>query len=149
MSVAVRGQVDIRRAAAQLREEARRLQFNVNDRVAKESRGFKAVVAAGAGLFVPDRYAGVLGPAVRVQTVRRAAGIRLRVSAKGRKELRDLDAVDSGVLRHKVFGNPKVWVTQRVTAGVVERPFNQWLKPRIESGLADNLDELRDRLERG
>jgi hypothetical protein len=147
--VSVRGEGDLRRAATQLRAEARTLQFNVNQGVRRGTKGFKNAIVAGVPQYMPSGYAPLLARAVRVQTVARSAGVSLKVSAKGKRELRDLDARDRGSLRHPPYGWRKArWHDQKVRRGVVEDPFDR-MKPQITRELEDVLDGVRQRIERG
>lgn len=60
-----------------------------------------------------------------------SAGIRLTVAAD-----LDVEALDAGTVRHPVYGNRRVWVSQRVSAG--------WLTKAVEEIAADPV--VRDRL---
>lgn len=66
-------------------------------------------------------YAALLRRVVRVKVATdmglTTAGVTLKTFADGQQQRRDLPALNKGRLRKKVYGNPRVWVTQRVPAG--------------------------------
>lgn len=66
-------------------------------------------------------YAAVLHRAIRVRVATdtgfTTAGVTLKTYADGQARRRDIPALNRGILRKKVFGNPNRWVTQRVPAG--------------------------------
>lgn len=87
----------MQRAGAPLKAEAQ-----ASARTHLPHRGGLAAEAAGSGFSVRTRTAG------------RSVGVR--VVAKGRK-VRALGALDRGRLRHPVYGNRNVWVTQHIAPG--------------------------------
>lgn len=86
---------------------------------------------------MPSRggYAGVLGRAFRVRISVRASSSDARVTAigyaDGRKERRDLPRLESGVLRHPVFGRSRR-LTAGPRAGTAIR--NPWATTKVQPG---------------
>lgn len=64
-----------------------------------------------------------------VLTGPRTAGVRLRVR-KGGHDLYDLDK--GGVVRHPVYGNRNVWVSQQVAPGFASKVVER-MRPQIEA----------------
>jgi ribosomal protein L36 len=78
--------------------------------------------------YLPDRYAGVLRTAMTVRVSRStkgaAAGLKLVGTAKGVKRKRHIRVINDGTLRHEVYGNPEVWVDQKVRPGFWTTPLS-------------------------
>lgn len=70
-------------------------------------------------------------------------GVRI-VASKGSS---DIAAIDRGRLRHPVFGNRKVWVTQRVTPGWFTDPMEKGER-HAQKELLDVLDDVKDKIKR-
>lgn len=73
---------------------------------------------------------------VQVRTGASTAGVRIVVGSKG-AAARD---TNKGTVRHPVFGNRKVWVTQRVRPG--------WFEDPMQAGAAVVRRQLSDAVER-
>lgn len=70
-------------------------------------------------------------------------GVRITSGKRGH----DMRAIDRGRLRHPVFGNKKVWVTQQVTPGW----FSQTLAdgaPAVRRELVKVLEDVAERIAR-
>ena len=93
----------------------------------------KAIDREG-GQVAPSGYRGELTASLKhrrsLRNTRTQASVRLTTTAKGRRENRDLPAINAGRLRHPVFGRtrrsrngPKAnpWAVTRVRAGFHER----------------------------
>lgn len=118
----------------------------------------RAAIRAAAGKLMPHSggYAAVLVPALRVQPKEQGGyGIRLVVSAKGQRELRDARALDRGVLRHPVHGrrHRRLWTAgrprRRIPGG--QLVANPWATTRVPPGFATRTfdrqkDQIVDRL---
>lgn len=89
--------------------------------------GFAARVARGK--FVTQRRSGA-----------RVAGIRVVAKNTDRR-------VDQGRLRHPVFGNRGVWVTQQVTPGWWSRP-TEALRPQVRDDLIKAMDDVAREISR-
>jgi len=105
----------------------------------------RADVKAEALKKLPKRggHAALLSRSLKVST--RVTGgktvrARVDVSASGKRESRDVSALNRGVLRHPVFGHRSTWVTQRVRRGVVDDPVDR-ARDRV-------VDEARDAAEK-
>lgn len=66
-------------------------------------------------------YAATLHRAIRVRVATdtgfTTAGVTIKTYADGQSRRRDVPALNRGRLRKKVYGNPRLWVTQAVPAG--------------------------------
>lgn len=80
----------------------------------------------------------------RTSTSGKNVGVRIVADKKGS----DLAAINRGRLRHPVFGNRKVWVTQMVTAGWFDRGAEKSAAP-TQRELVQVFDDIAERLERG
>jgi hypothetical protein len=80
-----------------------------------------------AAATLPGEYAGIMARAVRVSVTHGRGDVVLhaRVHARGRKEARDVRAVNDGRLRHPLFGNRRRWYAQAVRPGFVTRPVER------------------------
>lgn len=78
-------------------------------------------------LYLPDRYAAVLARDLVVKqswsTRGASAGLKLTGHAKGITRRRHVRQINLGNLRHKVYGNPTVWVDQSVRPGFWDDPL--------------------------
>lgn len=88
---------------------------------------------------MPSGYGPIVSAALmaRVDVSRSGSGATISISARapGRREDRDLPALNQGRLRHPVFGNRRKWVVQGVPAGFWTRPANKTIR-RIERQVA-------------
>lgn len=91
--------------------------------IAKVGKPARKHVEAAIEAKMPKRggYAATLVKAIRVRvktdTGFTTAGVTLVTYADGQQRRRDVPALNRGRLRKKVYGNPRVWVTQSVPAG--------------------------------
>lgn len=86
---------------------------------------------------------------VRLRTIGRSAGIKLKLSRKNESSKADLKALDdSGRVRHPLWGNRKRWFGQGVKAGFFTRPWeasaDEWYKTADEA-----VDRALDKIRRG
>jgi len=99
----------------------------------KALRPTQAEVKASAARL-PSGYAPTMARSVRAATrvTASADGVRgqVRVSARGKRENRDVASINLGRLRHPLFGRRLHW-------------YNTTVKPRF---VADPIDRLRDRI---
>lgn len=131
----VRGQAELRRVARLLRDAPPHLRREMSRNIRKPIKPFEAKVKAEIPGSVPDRYAGVLGPATKVRILGGLSGsglgYTLEVYAKGRAEDRDVKAVNDSILRHKTFGRAttrtgrSLWFAQPVRGGFVDRATDE------------------------
>lgn len=93
----------------------------IDAEVAKELRTevvpkLEPIFAGEALTHMPKRmgYAALLARSIELRTsVRAKVGMTVHVGAKGKKEGRDVPALNRGVLRHPLFGNRSHWYAQR------------------------------------
>lgn len=140
---------EVRRIAALMREQhrTRQRQFNAETRQAMQplERNIRASVSA----YLPSGYAPVMTRAIRVKTlIALRAGIRVRVYATGHHLLRAVRAINDGILRHKLFGNPQRWYKQAVTPGFVDNPVHKSAED-VYKALDAQAERIRQRVERG
>lgn len=129
--------------AAELRHVARLVEkIRVRDLKVELSRAQReafrplqpAIKAEAATL--PSGYAPTMIRAVKVSVRRRGLETFAVVYARGKRELRDVAAVNRGTLRHPLFRNRNHWFTTRVRPGFVERPVRRLGEAIAERSLA-------------
>jgi hypothetical protein len=101
--------------------------------------------------YLPDRYAAVLAPALKVgqswRTGGSVTGLVLTGYAKGKRSRRYVKAINAGILRHPVYGNRAAWVAQQVRPGFWDEPMaNSKEKPTEE--IQQALDDVAKKLAR-
>lgn len=109
----------------------------------------KAAVKAAALRELPRR--GGLNRVIatsRIGSRSRTGGRNPAVFLTGKKAGHDLRSVDRGRLRHPVFGNKSVWVTQEIKPGWWSRTL-QDQAPRVRREVVDVLEDVARRLARG
>jgi hypothetical protein len=77
----------------------------------------------------------------------RAGTVSVRVYATGKGELRDVVAVNNGILRHPLFGRRKHWHLTRVPRGFVDKPFDA-LQGRIVAESNDAIGRVLESIAR-
>lgn len=84
-------------------------------------------VRAHVEQYLPSGYAPIIAAGLTIvptTSLRGAtAGLRLTGTAKGVRRRRHIGTIDRGTLRHPVYGNPDVWVDQRVRPGFWRDPI--------------------------
>lgn len=137
------------RTAAELRSQARKLQRRVSTAAKKAvDEVYRPVLVGGLPTFLPDRYAGVLGPDLKVSTSVRfagsAPGVGLSITAPtGGPQGRDVLALERGRLSHPLFGDKSHWYRQTVTRGFASRPLRA-TRPQIVRELDAALENVAD-----
>ncbi|MBW8801111.1 MAG: hypothetical protein JF597_48470, partial [Streptomyces sp.] len=95
------------------------------------------------------RYAPLFSASLRFRTAlrtgSRTASLRLVTFADGKRERRDIRAINAGALRHPLFGHRKHWYTTRVRAGFFERATAE-AADRAEAAMITVLDDFAKRL---
>ncbi len=152
VDLTVRGQAKLDEVAARLAKEARRFQRRVSQATkdAVES-SYRPVLVGMTPTFVPNGYAAVLAPSLRVATtVSFASGrVTARVSAPtGGKFGRDVRQLEAGSLRHPLFGNRGWWYRQRVRRGFASVPLRA-IRPHIVARIDHELAQIARDVERG
>lgn len=102
--------------AAKLEQASRDIEREIAKAVDVEMEKLEPAVRKSAMEKLPKRGGLNVAFAARVQMkiTKRHGSASLSVVALGRRD-RELRLVDSGVIRHPVYGNRKVWVHQVVT----------------------------------
>jgi hypothetical protein len=115
----------------------------------------KEQVRAGLDAHLPDRYADELNAdldlAVSVSTAGREPGVSLIARTRSGKR-RSLRRIDTGQLRHPVFGDRERWVTQEGADKGVEPGFFtgpcQAADPEVTRQLEAALERVADQVDR-
>lgn len=166
----VRGVDRFRRAARALRTAADRKELTREMRkgILDAVPALKDAVRDGASVYLPDRYAAELAPALRMTTSTSTTGdqvtVRISTTAKGRGgHPRQVDQLEAGTLRHPVFGRTRAlkrhakhkatsmknpWSAQAVRPRFVTEPMTNaapQVRPKIEAA----VDRVLDKIARG
>jgi len=80
----------------------------------------------------------------RVAATYGASGAKVRIVAKGMKEL---DDIDHGRLRHPVYGNREVWVAQSIQPGFFSKTI-EGRADEIRGEIGEAIDDIKKRIER-
>lgn len=149
-SLRIEGAEQLERVARELKDlgdkDLRKELFRGFNRATKP---LKAAVRASAEVRLPKR--GGLNRFVassRLSTRTRATGKNVGVRIVAAKGDSDVEAIDRGRLRHPVFGNRKVWVTQQVTPGWFTAPLVAGERI-VQYELLKVLDDVERGLSRG
>ena len=133
--------------------------------LSKAVKPLKPAISAEASATLPKRggYNAVMSKSVRARSSVRAdrlsALISVTIYSAGRKERRDIVKVDSGVLRHPVFGRSRrlrrgnragthirnPWSATSVPPGVATRPIDD-VGPRVSVAVGQVVDDLMRKL---
>lgn len=102
-------------------------------------------------LYLPNRYAAVLAPALKIgqswRTSGSVIGLVLTGYAKGKKSRRYVKAINAGTLRRPVYGNRKAWVAQSVKPGFWDVPMAN-AKERPTREIREALERVARKLAR-
>lgn len=151
VDLTVTGGRELDAAAARLAREARRFQRRVSQATRDAvQRSYRPVLVGMTPQFVPNRYASVLGPDLRVATtVSLSAGrVTARVSAPtGGKFGREVRQLEAGNLRHPLFGNRGWWYRQRVRRGFASVPLRA-IRPHIVRQIDAELAAIKRDVEK-
>lgn len=150
--------VEARHLAIRLRKAAARdLQREVRSAKVRSVQPLQAEIKTEAVRTLPSGYGPLMGKDVRVSTQTRGSTLQVRVFARGRTELRDVRAINGGVLRHKLFGRSTYfdragrkrsgWFAQRVRPGFVDRPVDD-LADRVLREAAHGVGEVLQKIAR-
>lgn len=157
MSVEIRvtGAAGLRKLAADLRRADRiDLQRELRKALTDTAKPLYRKVVAEIEEIIPHRggYSSVLADSyyqtVSVRSAGSGAGVTIVGRAKGKAELRDVAAVNRGVLRHPVYGHRSRWATTRVPPGFFDRPAKD-IEPDLVRNAEAAIDRVADKLERG
>lgn len=137
----VRGGAELRYVAGRLRKAAardltRELRQGQRDAV----KPLQKEIKASAALTLPKHggYAAIMSRTVKVATRVgiRAGTVTARIYARGKTELRDVVAVNAGILRHPVYGHRTRWSTTQVPPRFVDEPVD-----RLFNRVVDESDQ--------
>jgi len=106
--------------------------------------------------YMPDAYAGILAPDLRVSVRKRSTGenpgVTIAASAPtagGRpsRRGRNIPRLNRGVLAHPLFGDRERWFYQAdgVTAGFFDRPVEE-ARPAVRRQIEQALARVRDKI---
>jgi hypothetical protein len=95
----------------------------------------RPAVKAEAVRAMPSGYGPTLSRSLRFRTAvketRHTAGVVVRVYGDGRRQRRDVPALNRGRLRHPLYGDRNWWFDQRVRSGFVDRPADRILPDAV------------------
>jgi len=142
------------RGADQLGDLSRRLkaagdkgmQRELYAAINRATKPMKEAVKRSAATELPRRGGlaeTVAGGKFRTQrrTSKKASGVRIVATGK-----LDIRGMDRGRLRHPVFGNRSVWVTQQIAAGWWTRPLEH-AAPAVRVDLEKAMDVIAKKIE--
>lgn len=148
----ITGGAELRYVAGRLRKAAARdLSRELRAGQRKAVRPLQPAVRSSALAVLPKRgaYNATMARSVKVSTrIGITAGtVSVRVYATGKTDLRDLVAVNNGILRHPLFGDRKRWHLTRVPRGFVDKPFDA-LQERIVAESNDAIGRVLESIAR-
>lgn len=151
VTVEVHGADKLRRVADDLRQAGRKdLKWELTAGITAAVKPFGAAIHAQTRVL-PSGYRATLNAALvvspRILTGGEDAKVRVVVSAKGRRQGRDVASLNRGWLRHPTFGGDP-WVSQAVTPGLVDTPRNA-LESKVVEECEAAVGRVADKLERG
>ncbi len=149
----VQGRAEIKRVQGILAGAPKELQANVRKRMRGALNPLKQEIPAAALARLPHSggYAALLSKATKVEiriTTARSVKADVKVSASGKREGRDVPAVNRGVLRHPVFGDRSRWVRQAVKPQFVDDPVAK-AADRVAEAVRDSRDDLAEHILKG
>jgi hypothetical protein len=141
---------NLRKLSAHIRAEgAKGLGKELAKALEKALDPLEKEIAAEAERSMPSGYGPTLARSIRHRRTRRAsareASVRLATHAVGKRERRDLPALNIGVLRHPVFGRRKTWVAQQIRPAFYTRALDN-AADLAERQVLVVLADLADRL---
>lgn len=98
--------------------------------------------------YFPNRYAPIIASALQLRTANQAAGLRITATAKGAGEPRRITAMNSGTLRHPLWGNRGHWYATRIKPGFFDEPLTRQA-PAIRAELDKVLDQVAAKIAAG
>ena len=145
IGVGITGAAECRYVAGKLRKAAARdLTRELRRGLREAAAPLQPEIKSEAAATLPSGYGSVMAKAVKVTTRVRFGGspqLTIRVYARGRKEERDVRAVNAGTLRHPLYGNRRHWYATRVRPGFVDRPIDR-LGEEVSDRALDALDRI-------
>ncbi|MGW3808856.1 hypothetical protein [Micromonospora sp. NPDC005113] len=153
MSVRVTGSPQLHTLRQALRETGNKgLGKELGRGLRRAGAKFAPTVQAEAVKAMPSGYGPTLSRSMRFRTTVReghsTAWVLYRVYGDGRREKRDVPALNRGVLRHPTYGRRGHWVSQKVRAGFVDRPVDR-LSGDVAREMRAVVDYIADQITRG
>lgn len=162
VEVRISGAAQLRKVAAHIRATGDKgLGREMGRAIDKAIEPVKKAIDVSAGQTMPSGYRPDLARSLKhrrtLRTTTRVASVRLTTYAEGKKERRDLPALEAGRLRHPVFGRSRPtrfgrkanpWAVTRVKAGFHERG-TKGAADEAERQVVSVLDEFAQRLLKG
>jgi hypothetical protein len=153
LSIQVRGAFQLSRTARKIREAGRKdLPRQMTKALTRTVKPLTVAVKASLPGYMPDRYAAVLGKDLRlrtkIQTRGDGAGLRITGHAPTRSDERDVKALESGILRHPLYGNRGWWYAQRITPGFFSEPISEGA-PVVRAELNRVIAEFLQKITKG
>lgn len=139
--------------AGDLVREAGRLQRRVSTAAGRAVKTtFGPALVAAAPTYMPNNYARVLAPDLKVKTQVRFAGPKPGVGANvsaptGGPKGRDISAIEAGRLKHPLFGNKSHWYTSRIKRRFAAETLSK-TRPEIVREIDSELAAVRRDLEK-
>lgn len=163
MDVRITGADQLRKLAAHIKATGDKgLGRQMAAAMEKAVRPISSAITASAAATMPSGYRGALTRSLKhrrsTRTATRQASVRLATYAPGVAERRDLPALETGRLRHPVFGRSRPlkaggrkanpWATTTIRPGFHRRGTEQ-AGPAAETALLQVLDDFTNRLAKG
>lgn len=150
----ISGRTQLREMAAKLAVEApAKLEASLLKGTREALKPLKADLQAEAAAKMPKRggYNRTLSRSIKVST--RVSGGKVvnatvTITASGKRENRDLPALNRGLLRHPLFGRRRHWYAQRVPRGVVDKPVDR-TRDRVVEAARKAADDYVKTLAKG
>lgn len=149
----LRGLSDLEQVARALKaaggDEAKGLRRELYRSLNGATKGIRAEMKNNIGELLP-RAGGLANDVqrtTRFATLSRLSGesVGVRIRARGKRSIRTMNA--TGTLRHPVFGNRDVWVTQQVPKGFLDDPVEK-AKPELRRAVVEAIGRVRDHIYR-
>ena len=145
---------ELRRLAFMLRKaDAKDLREELRKGQREAFRPLQKKVKENAAAMLPKRggYNAVMARAVKVTVLTKLQGdisVVAHVYASGRKEHRDVAAVNAGRLRHPLFGRRRHWFTTTVAPRFVHRAVDE-LPDEVLDKSAEAAERVLEAIARG
>ena len=162
MDVQIGGQAELRKIAAHIRATGDKgLGREFAKALEKAVDPVKEAIVAEAEKTMPSGYKSTLTRSLKHRRTTRASGreasVRLATHGEGKRERRDLPALNAGKLRHPVYGRSRMtktgrqanpWAVTRIRAGFFDRAIEK-AADQAERAILAVVDDFTDRLAKG
>jgi len=137
---------DLKAAGSDLRKEIPKGMREAAKPVVKQIKANASTVLPASGGLAATIAASKI--TVRTRTTGTRAGVGIIGIHRKASGLLDLKAVDRGQLRHPVFGDPTVWVTQSVGAKFWNMAIDK-AGPHVQRAMLKVIDDIRAKFAAG